>query len=174
MLLLKLFHYLQVGFFSSVDIIKVFCHAVYHKTIFFSISFVFQWGKDKCRNETKLDFISSIWDDDHILRLDKKIGNAYGVIQISKEWMLLRLLLAYWGRTVCILKVVMLLRPKFTQQDTKNLSITNRLRRVFFLIIQIRSKNPSQVYKISHRLPSSPPSIVVPKVSLHKMTLIHL
>ena len=34
--------------------------------------------------ETRLDFISSIWDDDHILRLDGKNGNACGVIQVSK------------------------------------------------------------------------------------------
>ena len=41
--------------------------------------------------------------------------------------MLIRLLLAYWGRRVCILKVVMLLKTKLTQQDTNNFSITNRL-----------------------------------------------
>ena len=42
----------------------------------------------------------------------KIIGNAYGVIKNSKESMLLRLLLTYWGRRVCILKVVMHLRTK--------------------------------------------------------------
>ena len=36
----------------------------------------------------------------------KKTGNDYGVIQVSKESMLLRLLLTYWGRRLCILKVV--------------------------------------------------------------------
>ena len=123
---------------------------------------------------TKLDFISSIWDDDHIWRLDEKTGNAYGVINVLKESLILRLLLTYWGRRVCILKVVMLLKIKLTKQDTKNFSITNRLGRVFFLIIQKILEHPSQVYRIIHLLPSNPPLIVVPKVSLHQMTLIHL
>ena len=42
----------------------------------------------------------------------KKTDNAYGIKQVSKEPMLLRLLLTYWGRRVCILKVVMFLRTK--------------------------------------------------------------
>ena len=71
-----------------------------------------------------MDFISSIWDDDQIWGLDEKNGNAYGVIKVFKESMLLRLLLTYWGRRICILKVVMLLNKKLTQQDTKNFSIT--------------------------------------------------
>ena len=65
----------------------------------------------------------------------KKTGNAYGVIKLFKESMILRLLLLYWGRRVCILKVVMLLKTDLTKKDTKNFSITNRLGRVFFLII---------------------------------------
>ena len=125
-------------------------------------------------NKTKLDFISSIWNDDYIQRLDEKTGNAYGVIKMFKESMLIRLLLTYWRSRVCILKVVILLSTKLKQQYTKNISITNRLGRVFFLIIQKILKHPSQVYIISHLLPSNPPSIVVPEVSLHQMTLIHL
>ena len=104
----------------------------------------------------------------------KRTGNAYGVIKIFKESMLLRLLLTYWGRRVCILKVVMLLKTNLTQQDTKNFRITNRLVRVFFTIIQKILEHPSLVYTISLLLPSNPPSIGVPKVSLHQMTLIHL
>ena len=123
---------------------------------------------------TKLNIISSLWDDDHIRRLYKKTGNAYNVIKIFKESMLLRPLLMYWGRRVCILKVVMLLQINLTQQDTKNISITNRLRRVFFLIILKILEHPSQVYRISHLLLLNPPSNGVPKVSLHQMTLIHL
>ena len=42
--------------------------------------------------------------------LMKKTDNNYDVIQVSKESILLRLLLTYWGRIVCILKVVMFLR----------------------------------------------------------------
>ena len=104
----------------------------------------------------------------------KKTGNAYGVIKIFKESMLLRIFLTYWGRRVLILKVVMLPKTKLTQQDTKNFSITNRLGRVFFLIIQKILKHPSQLYRISHLLPSNPPPTVFPKVSLHQMTLINL
>ena len=65
----------------------------------------------------------------------KRTGNAYGVIKLFKESILLRLFLTYWGRRVCIFKVVMLLKTNLTELDTKNFRITNRLRRVFFLII---------------------------------------
>ena len=44
--------------------------------------------------------------------LMKKTGNAYGVIRFFKESIILRLLLVYWRRRVCILKVVVLLRIK--------------------------------------------------------------
>ena len=104
----------------------------------------------------------------------KKTGYAYGVIKLFKESMLLRLLLMYWEIRVCILKVVMLLKTKLTQQDTKNFRITNRLVRVFYTNILKILEHPSQVYRISHRLTSNPPSIRVPKVSLHQMTLIHM
>ena len=40
---------------------------------------------------TKLSFISSICDDVHIWRLDEKTGNAYGVINVFKKLMILRL-----------------------------------------------------------------------------------
>ena len=72
----------------------------------------------------------------------KKTGNAYGVINAFKESMILRLLLTYLVGRVGILKVVMLLKTKLTQQDTKNFSITNRLGRVFFLIIQKILEHP--------------------------------
>ena len=42
----------------------------------------------------------------------KETGNAYDVINFSKESMLIRLFLTYCGRRVCILKVVMLIRTK--------------------------------------------------------------
>ena len=44
--------------------------------------------KTCAETETKLDSISSIWDNDHILRLDEKNAIAYGVINVSKELML--------------------------------------------------------------------------------------
>ena len=104
----------------------------------------------------------------------KITGNSYGVIKLFKASMILRLLLTYWGRRVCILKVVKLLNKKLIQLDTKNFRTTNRLRRVFFVIILKRLEHPSQVCRISHLLPLNPPSIGVPKVPLHQMTLIHL
>ena len=160
--------------FISVDISKFYVMS--SPTSQSSPAFNSFLNKEKTSAETatKLDLISSIWDDDHIRRLDEKTGNAYGVIKPFKESMLLRLFLVYWGRRICILKVVMLIKTKLTQQDTKNFRITNRLGRVFFLIILKILEHPSQVYRISHLLPSNPPSIGVPKVSLNKMTLIHL
>ena len=65
----------------------------------------------------------------------EKTGNAYGIIKLFNESMLLKILLTYWGRRVCIFKVVMLLKKNLTQQDTKKIRITNRLRRVFFSVI---------------------------------------
>ena len=161
-------------FLFSFEIIKVY--VISSPTSQSSPAFHSFLNKEKTSAETAtmLDLISSIWDDDHIRRTDEKTGNAYGVINVLKESMLLRILLAYWGIRVCILKVVMLLKKKLTQKDTKNFSITNILGRLFFLIIHKILEHPSQVYRISHLLPSNPPSIVVPKVSLHQMTLIHM
>ena len=52
-----------------------------------SLSFNSFFNKEKtsAETETKLDFVSSIWDDDQILRLDKKTGNAYGAINFSRN-----------------------------------------------------------------------------------------
>ena len=128
-----------------------------------------------CRNRNQAQFHLTymVWWSHSEARW-KQTGNAYGITNVFKESMLLRILLAYWGRRVCILKVVLLLKKNPTRQDTKNFSITNRLGRMFFLIIKKRLEHPSQVYRISHLLPLNPPSIVVPKLSLHQMTLINL
>ena len=77
----------------------------------------------------------------------------------------------YWGRRVWIIKVVIFLRANFIQQDTNSFSISNRLGKVFFMIIQKIWNHPCQVYIISHLLPFNPPHTTVPKVSLHQMTL---
>ena len=45
----------------------------------------FNKEKTSAETETKLDLISSTWDDYHIWRLDEKTGNAYGVIIAFKE-----------------------------------------------------------------------------------------
>ena len=72
----------------------------------------------------------------------RKTDKADGVINVFKESMLLSLFLTYWGIRLCMLVFVMLININLTQQDTKNFSITNRLRRVFFLIIQKILKHP--------------------------------
>ena len=53
----------------------------------YSSTFHLLFNKENTSEETKtkLDFISSVWEDDHIMRLDEKTGNAYGVIQVSKD-----------------------------------------------------------------------------------------
>ena len=109
-LFLKLFHFLRVEMFSLVDIstfsftssTTIHCSSEFHS--------FFNKEKTSAKTETKLYFISSIWDYDHIRRLNGKTGNACGVIQVSKESMLLMILLTYWGRRVSLLKDVMLLK----------------------------------------------------------------
>ena len=85
MLLLKLFYFLQVECFSSVDIMIV--SVMSSTTSQFSSAFhsFFNNEKTSAETETKLYFVSSIWDDDHIMRLDEKKGNAYDVIKVTKE-----------------------------------------------------------------------------------------
>ena len=68
----KLFHFLQIDFFISVDIIRVYVMS--SPTSQSSPAFHSFFNKEKTSAETatKLDFISYIWDDDHIMRLDEK------------------------------------------------------------------------------------------------------
>ena len=68
----KLFHLLQVGFLISVDISNVY--VMMYPTSQYSPAYHSFLNKKKTSAETatKLDFISSIWDDDHIWRLDEK------------------------------------------------------------------------------------------------------
>ena len=47
-------------------------HVVSHKPIFYSISLFFNKENTSAETATKIDFISSKWDDDHIRRLDEK------------------------------------------------------------------------------------------------------
>ena len=106
--------------------------------------------------------------------LMKIAGNAYGVLKHSMESMLLIPLLAYWVIRVKILKVVMHLWKNIIQQDTKSFIISNRPRRVLFLIIQKISNHQFQVYRISHLLTLNQPYTVVPKLLLHQMILTYL
>ena len=96
----KLFSFYKLSF--SVDISKVY--VMLSTRIQYSSAFYLFLNKEMTSAETatKLDIISSIWGNDHIRRLDGKTGNAYGVIKFYKVSMLLRLLLTYWGRRVCI------------------------------------------------------------------------
>ena len=69
---LKLFHFLQVEFFISVDIRKVYVMlspTSQYPSLFHSF---FNKEKTSAETATKLDFISSIWDDDHLQRLYEK------------------------------------------------------------------------------------------------------
>ena len=102
----ELFHYLQVGLFISVDISKVYVMLSPTSQSYPEFHSFFNKEKTSAETATKLDIISSIWDDDHIRRVDEKTGNAYGVIKLFKESMLLRLLLTYWGIRVCILNLL--------------------------------------------------------------------
>ena len=67
-----LFQYLQVGFFISVNISKVY--VMLSPTSQYSPVFNSFFNKEKTSAETatKLNFNSSFWDDDHIRRLNEK------------------------------------------------------------------------------------------------------
>ena len=134
----------------------------------------FNKEKTSAETTTKLDFISSIWDDDHIRRLDEKNWQYLWCNQTFQGINATKALAHVLGKKGIHIKVVMLLNKKLKQLDNKNFSITNRLGRVFLLIILKRLEHPSQVYRISHLLPSNPPSIGVSKVSLHQMTQIYM
>ena len=107
-LLLKLFYFLQVGFFQLISLKFPSCCLpqanLIQNFIRFSIS-------KRQVQKPKLSLISfhlygmmiTFWG------LMKKTGNTYGVIKVSKESMLLRLFLTYWGRKLSILKVFMFL-----------------------------------------------------------------
>ena len=65
----KLFHFLEFGFFISVYISKVYVMS--SPTSQFSPAFHTLFNKEKkgAETATKLDLLSSIWDDDHIWKL---------------------------------------------------------------------------------------------------------
>ena len=77
--------------------------------------------------------------------------------------MLPRILLMYWGRRVCVLKVVMLLKTNLTQQDTKNFSITSRLGRVF------KKKNFPSLFEILNLLLSYYISFIIRNITTFNM-----
>ena len=89
------FHYLQVEFFISFLNSKFYIMSsitsqsspAFHQFI----------NKEKTSTETatKLNFISSIWDDDHIRRLDVENWQCLWCNQTFQKSMLLRLLFTY-------------------------------------------------------------------------------
>ena len=81
----ELFHYLQVGYLLSVVISKAYIMSSTTSQSSPEFHLYFNKEKKSAESATKLDFISSIWDDDHIRRLDGKTGNAYGVIKLCKK-----------------------------------------------------------------------------------------
>ena len=68
----ELFHYLQVWFLISVDISKVYVMSTPTSQYSPAVHSFFNKEKTTAETTTKLGFISSIWDDDHIRRLDEK------------------------------------------------------------------------------------------------------
>ena len=66
---IKLFHFLQVDFFP-VDISDVYVMSSTTSQYFSAFHTFLNKEKTSAETETKLDFVSSIWDDDHIWRLD--------------------------------------------------------------------------------------------------------
>ena len=59
---------------SQVDIIKVYVMSYTISQSSSTFHSLFNKEKTSAEIETKLDLISSLWDDDHILRIDKKTG----------------------------------------------------------------------------------------------------
>ena len=70
MYLLKLFHYLQVVIVSQVGIIRFYIISSSASQSFSNFHLLFNNENIYAETEKKLDFISSIWDDDHIHRVD--------------------------------------------------------------------------------------------------------
>ena len=68
----EIFHYLEVGFFISVDISTVCVISSLSSQSSPSFYSFFNKEKTSAETATKFDFISSIWDDDRIRRLDGK------------------------------------------------------------------------------------------------------
>ena len=84
MLLLELFYFLQAEKISRVDIIEIsimLSSASQSSSKFHSF---FNKENTRSETETKLDFVSYIWDDDHIMRLDEKTGNTYALLNYSR------------------------------------------------------------------------------------------
>ena len=68
----ELFHYLRVGYFLSVVISKVYILSSTTSQSSPAFHSFFNMKKTSAETATNLDFISSIWDDDHIRRQDEK------------------------------------------------------------------------------------------------------
>ena len=81
----KTLSFLQVAFFSWVDIIKVPVMLSTTSQSSSTLSLFFNKENTSVETETKLDFISSIWDDDHILRLVEKLARKKMHCQIKRQ-----------------------------------------------------------------------------------------
>ena len=68
----ELYHYLQDRVFISFDISKVYIMSSRTSQYSPALHSFFNKEKTNAETATKLDIISSIWDDDHIRRLDEK------------------------------------------------------------------------------------------------------
>ena len=155
-LMLKLFHFLQVVKFSQFDIINFPpCHLPQVNRCQ-NIILCLIMKRQVYKQKTSLILFHLFGTMIKFLGLIKT-GNDHCVIQVSKESMLLRLLITYYGRSVWILKFVMLPRTKIIWKYTNIFRIKNRLGMVLFMNIHKISKHTFQVYRISHLLPLNPP-----------------
>ena len=113
-LLLKLFHFLQVGIFLkliSLNFQSCWLPQVnlIQNCISLSIS-----KRHVQKQKLSLIIFHLFWMMIIFLGFTREPRNDYAVLNYSKESMLLRLLLMYWERRVFIIKVVTLLRKNFT------------------------------------------------------------
>ena len=86
--------------------------------------------------ETKLYFISSIWDDDQIIRLDENNWQCLWCDTSFQEINDTKALHRVLGKKVVHIKSCYVTKDKAHIKNTKGFSNKNRIRRVFFLNIQ--------------------------------------
>ena len=103
-LTLKLLHYLLSVISSQVNIIIVYI--IYASTSQYLSSFHSLFNNEKAcaEKETKLDFISSIWDDDHIQMFDENKWQCLWCNKIFQGINATEALARVLKKRVCILK----------------------------------------------------------------------
>ena len=118
----------------------------------------------------KLNFISSIWDDDHIQRFDENNWQCLWCYKKFQGMNATKALAQVLGKMACILIDGMQSRKNRTEQHIESFSISELLGRLLFSIVLKISNILFQVYRISHLQSLDPPYTAVLKVSLHQTT----